>query len=129
MACPGKIARLPNELRARLNSRLQDGADGPRLLLWLNGLPQVRAILARDFHARPVTQQNLSNWRLGGYQEWLAHQDILEMAVQLANRGHPLPAAASGQPPNCAQLYCNPAESRLPAKIFSRRGAEAQRKP
>jgi hypothetical protein len=99
MACSGKIARLPNDLRNRLNSRLRDGDAGPRLLLWLNGLPQVREILARDFHARPITQQNLSNWRLGGYQEWLAHQDLLALAVQLANRPHPLPAAVPSQPP------------------------------
>ena len=98
MTRPGKIARLPHDLRAQINSRLQDGADGPRLLLWLNGLPQVREILARDFHARPVNQQNLSNWRLGGYQEWLAHQDLLALAVQLANRAHPRPAVAPGQP-------------------------------
>jgi hypothetical protein len=27
--------------------------------------------------ARPVTRQNLSKWRLGGCQEWLARQDLL----------------------------------------------------
>jgi hypothetical protein len=41
--------------------------------------------------------------------------------------------AASRKPsppvnPKRARLYCNPSESRSPAKIFSRRGAEAQRK-
>jgi hypothetical protein len=98
MTRPGKIARLPHDLRAQINSRLQDGADGPRLLLGLNGLPQVREILARDFHARPVNQQNLSNWRLGGYQEWLVRQDLLAMAAQLANRRLQPEAVAPGQP-------------------------------
>jgi len=97
VACTGKIARLPHDLRAQLNSRLQDGQLGPQILPWLNSLPQVQALLAQDFHALPISQQNLSNWRQGGYQEWLVRQDVLALAAQLAGNCHGLAAAATGQ--------------------------------
>ena len=30
------------------------------------------------FDAKPITHQNLSEWRLGGYKEWLQHQQRME---------------------------------------------------
>jgi hypothetical protein len=97
MARIGKIARLPRDLRHQLNTRLQDGAEGNTLLPWLNALPEVQALLAARFDARPINDQNLSAWRHGGYQEWLAHQDILAQAQELAARRQELQAAAPGQ--------------------------------
>ena len=41
MARNGKIARLPKEIRAELNKRLDDNEPGPNLLGWLNGKPEV----------------------------------------------------------------------------------------
>ena len=66
----GKIARLPIEIREKLNCRLQDGEPGEDLLRWLNRLPKVRKVLAAQFGGRPINKQNLSDWRLGGYRDW-----------------------------------------------------------
>jgi hypothetical protein len=44
----GKIARLPQALRDELNQGLQDGRKGVELVQWLNGLPEVQAILAAE---------------------------------------------------------------------------------
>ena len=74
----GKIAHLPAEIRRELNTRLADGESGPALLTWLNSLDDVKAILARDFYARPIRTQNLSEWRLGGFQDWLHRQETLD---------------------------------------------------
>ena len=71
----GKIARLPREIREQLNRRLQDGELGARLVNWLNGLPEVQEILKDQFGGRAVTEQNLSEWKQGGYQDWLRHQE------------------------------------------------------
>ena len=49
MARNGKIARLPREFREEVNRRLQDGEPGGSLLAWLNPLPGVQAVLAREF--------------------------------------------------------------------------------
>jgi hypothetical protein len=72
----GKIARLPMHIREQLNRRLQDGELGTRLVDWLNGLPEVREILKDQFGGRPVSGQNLSEWKQGGYQDWLRHQQV-----------------------------------------------------
>ncbi len=62
----GKIARLPHELREELNRRLQDGEPGAELVGWLNELPEVQTVLAEHFAGRPITEQNLSEWKTGG---------------------------------------------------------------
>ncbi|SPE59602.1 hypothetical protein SBV1_3350003 [Verrucomicrobia bacterium] len=59
----GKIARLPHEIRERLNGRLQNGEPGKPLAEWLNSLPEVRAILAAEFGGKRVREQNLSEWK------------------------------------------------------------------
>ena len=73
----GKIARLPRQIREELNRRLQDGEQGKRLVAWLNGLPEVRAVMAAEFAGRPIREQNISEWRKGGYRDWLARQEAL----------------------------------------------------
>jgi len=80
----GKIARLPQELREQLNRRLQNGELGRPLVDWLNSLPEVRAIVAAKFGGRPIREQNLSEWRKGGYCEWLMQTESVEVARQLA---------------------------------------------
>lgn len=71
MSRHGKIAQLPYEVREELNGRLLDGMTGVEVLQWLNELPEVRAVMARSFEGRPVNAQNLSDWREGGYRDWL----------------------------------------------------------
>src|SRR6266481_2497868 len=67
----GKIARLPHSLREQLNLRLHDHQPHKTILPWLNSLPEVIAILAAEFDSRPITKQNLSEWKHGGFRDWL----------------------------------------------------------
>jgi hypothetical protein len=71
----GKIARLPREIRDQLNLRLSNGEVGRQLVEWLNGLPEAQAVLAAQFGGRPISEQNLTEWKQGGYEEWLRHQE------------------------------------------------------
>ena len=59
----GKIARLPKSIRHQLNRRLEDGQPGNQLVVWLNGLPEVRHTLELHFDAHPINEQNLSDWK------------------------------------------------------------------
>jgi len=90
----GKIARVSRNLREELNRRLRDGQQGKRLVEWLNSLPEVQAALAQEFGGRPISEQNLSEWKQGGYREWLAHQDALERGRNLAAEAGELTVAA-----------------------------------
>jgi hypothetical protein len=78
----GKIARLPRAVREQLNVRLDDGLEAAEILPWLNDLPEVRRIIANRFDGVPVSAQNLSGWRQGGFQEWLLHRELLDSASQ-----------------------------------------------
>jgi hypothetical protein len=73
----GKIARLPCELRDKLNRRIRDGEKGTRLIAWLNSLPEVQAILDRDFGGRSINTVNFTMWRTGGYRDWHLQHEIL----------------------------------------------------
>jgi len=97
MARTGKIARLPREIRTQLNRRLSDGEKARRLVEWLNSLPDVRAILESDFAGREITEQNLYEWKQGGYPEWLAHQDAVARAAELAANATELTEAVPGR--------------------------------
>src|SRR6266567_99526 len=90
----GKIARLPRAIRHQLNQRLADGQPGNQLVHWLNHLPQVRQCLAEQFAGRPISEQNLSEWKAGGYLEWLNRQDTLDQARELAADADDLRSAA-----------------------------------
>jgi len=79
----GKIARLPKALREELNRRLDNGEPARQLLPWLNSLPAVRALLAAEFGGLPVNKQSLSQWRRGGYAEWLRQQEAQALARQI----------------------------------------------
>jgi hypothetical protein len=75
----GKIARLPKMIRDELNLRLSDGESGTALVVWLNNLPDVQRVLASDFGGQPVNTDNLSQWRKGGYREWLQKEEAAEL--------------------------------------------------
>jgi hypothetical protein len=79
----GKIARLPREVREELNRRLQDGEQGASLAAWLNALPAVQAVVAAEFDGKPVREQNLSEWRKGGYRDWLGQQEAMDALRRL----------------------------------------------
>jgi len=80
-----KIARLPRSLRDQLNHRLSANEDGDAILDWLNSTPNVKDLLARDFAGEPVSQQNLHEWRQGGFVEWQTRQDLFAEAADLTD--------------------------------------------
>jgi len=86
----GKIARLPRNIREELNHRLADGETGPRLVDWLNTLPDTQKSLAANFGGRPITEQNLSDWRQGGFQDWLRHDEARSWVAQLVEQSDDL---------------------------------------
>lgn len=93
----GKIARLPLAIREQLNRLLLDGRWGKDILPWINSQPEVRAILDAIYGGEPVSKQNLSNWRQGGYRDWLAQQQALEAVRLLGANAKELDEVGEGQ--------------------------------
>ena len=80
----GKIARLPLDIREQLNRRLADAEPGKALVEWLNSLPEVQSVMAGAFGGTAVREQNLSEWKQGGYREWQKQQERRELVRQWA---------------------------------------------
>ena len=83
----GKIARLPANVRKEVCQRLHDGQSASQIIPWLHGLPDVLRVLDEHFGEEPISPQNLSDWRKGGYQDWLrarARVDDLKQLSQYA---------------------------------------------
>src|ERR1051326_759966 len=76
----GKIVSLPVEICDQLNRRLHQGEKPKELLAWLNALPEVQAVLATEFEGKPITKQNLSEWKHRGFRHWRLRQDALQFA-------------------------------------------------
>ena len=90
----GKIARLPAAIRRQLNERLEDGEPAKPLILWLHSLPEVQAVLAAQFAGQPITPNNLTRWKQGGFQDWLEDQRALEAAAAVFEQADDLKAMA-----------------------------------
>src|SRR5579871_2025008 len=90
MTRKGKIARLPYEVREELNRRLRDGKSGPGLLDWLNEHRECKKVLAEEFESRPITKQNLSEWKKGGYEDWLRKEESRQNVRALAEEAEEL---------------------------------------
>ena len=82
----GKIARLPQSIREEINGRLQNGEEGKQITDWLNTLPKVKALMKAEFEGQPVSESNLSHWKLGGYADWEEQQAALEEEIQRGGR-------------------------------------------
>ncbi len=63
----GKVARKPKAIRDRLNHLL------------LDGVPYAGIIAALGPEASDLNEDNLSNWKGGGYQDWLREQQRVEI--------------------------------------------------
>lgn len=83
----GKIARLPFAIREEVNRRLRDGELSPKILAWLHSLPEVLAVLDEHFREEPISAQNLSEWRAGGFKEWLARHEQVDRTKELSAYG------------------------------------------
>ncbi len=73
----GKIARLPKDMREEINRRLQNGEPAETILRRLNKQEDCRDTVEIFFDGRPVSPQNLSEWRQGGYEDWLRKEERL----------------------------------------------------
>lgn len=92
----GKIARLPVAIRTELNQRLHNGETGRDALAWLNGLPEVKQVMKDNFAGAELNEVNLSRWRDGGCEDWLAEERTREAACALANRAAALEGMSLG---------------------------------
>jgi len=79
----GKIARLLIHIRDTVNRRLENNDPGANILAWLNSLTETKQVLAAQFQNAPITPQNLSEWRQGGFREWLLRRELLQHAESL----------------------------------------------
>lgn len=84
MKAVGKIANLPARIREALNRRLHDGQPASVILPWLNAVPEVIDVMKERFDGEPVSDQNLSNWRTGGFLKWQAESAEIEKTKDLA---------------------------------------------
>ena len=93
----GKIARLPHGIRQELNRRLRDNEPGDTLLAWLNAQPEVQAVLGGQFDGNPITKQNLSEWRTGGFVVWEVRQEIFGDVLEAEEFSDELDAATKSR--------------------------------
>lgn len=97
----GKIARLPQTIRAELCRRMANGEPDTRLIAWLNGQPDVIRILddlsfGGVQHKAEITDGNLSEWRDGGYRDWLSDQEEITKVRALTEFAQTLGEASGG---------------------------------
>jgi len=85
----GKIARLPFATREQLNERLLDNEGGGTILPWVNRVAKLTG-------ADAITPQNLSEWRAGGFAEWMARREKLIRTKSLAEYCHQMAKAGGG---------------------------------
>ena len=93
----GKIGRLPKCTRDELGRRIEDGEPGVAIVEWLHGLPGVQKVLMEQFGGRPITEQNLSEWKQTGHPEWVRREETRLLAAQLTETSDDLAVAAKGQ--------------------------------
>lgn len=101
MTRKGKIARLPRAVRDELNRRLDNGEPGVRLVVWLNGLPEVQRVLKDEFAGREINDQNLTEWKSGGYSDWQAQQETVVLTKELKANRKELAGAADDSLAEC----------------------------
>lgn len=92
----GKIGGLPAQMREELCRRMHDGERAPTLLPWLNGTPEAQKVCREQFDGEPISDQNLSNWRKGGYQKWLDDQRAIRRTRERAAQSRALAEASGG---------------------------------
>lgn len=77
MARHGKIARLKHEHRTHVNEMLRDGASAARVIAFVQKLADAGERDANGDPIEPLNDQNVTNWREGGFREWLKEQERL----------------------------------------------------
>jgi len=93
----GKIARLPHSLRKAINQRLLDGETSTVILDWLNAQPEAIKVWEAHFEGMPANAENLSQWRNGGYADWIRERERIEATKELADYSHKLAKSAGSK--------------------------------
>jgi hypothetical protein len=97
----GKIAKLPKEVRERLNRRIESGEEGKELVKWLNSLPETQALLTSDFEGRAINAQNLCEWKKRGYRDWQMKQERTEVVRQMEEEAEDMGRTANPERVSC----------------------------
>jgi hypothetical protein len=92
----GKIGRLSKYYRDELGRRIEDGEPGKEIVKWLNGQSRVQEILKEQFGGRPITEQNLSEWKQTGHPEWLRREEARWLVTRLTEQSDDLDEATDG---------------------------------
>jgi hypothetical protein len=92
----GKIAHLPRDLRDRICQCIYDGASLTKLAEALNHMPEVKSVLANHFEGHPLNKQNLSEWKAGGYRDWLLKRQLLQQKGETVADAQQLAETANG---------------------------------
>ncbi len=69
----GKIARLPFAVRTTVNEMIRDGAPYVQIIAFIGKITDGVEPVPTD-----LNEQNLTNWKDGGHQDWLKEQARLE---------------------------------------------------
>src|SRR5688500_3105784 len=92
----GKIARCPVHIREEVNRRRLDGQTASKVIVWLHTLPEVLQVLDEHFGEEPISPQNLSEWKQGGYRDWLKRRERVANLGALSKHALELGVAAGG---------------------------------
>lgn len=89
----GKVAVLPAKIREKVNQMLFDGKTMEAICAWLAKQKAARDALRERGYAEILIGQNISHWRKGGYQEWLAKKDQVNRLKELSTHAAELAKA------------------------------------
>lgn len=78
MARTGKIARLPKTLRDAVNLALQDGATANAIIKIVTDAKANGAMNGDGSEIEIPNDQNITNWREGGFADWLKENQRLD---------------------------------------------------
>ena len=95
MSRNGKIARMPEFIRTVIGRSLENNLDTGAILDWINSQPEARKVLQLRFGNQPVSKQNLSEWRRGGFHEWQRQEAACDLVRGLMDKSEALDRTAS----------------------------------
>lgn len=91
----GKVARLPLAIREELNRRLLENEPARKICAWLNALPEAIRV-CDEFGEQPIDDRNISDWRKGGFADWLRRREQIEETREMAQWAVKLAKASGG---------------------------------
>ena len=123
-----RIARLPRHIRGQLTARMDGGEEDQPLLGWLNHQPEVQALANGQPGGSPVTEQDLSEWKQAGYQQWLRHQEACDVVRDLAEQADDLESSAEDVPiSDCLSAFLGTELARSAKSLLAESTAPGER--